>query len=75
VFSPAQNLLLPISAERFEELQILKFAWQHQIIDKAGNNSKEVEMVDQSEDEVTYFKELLEDDEDFVAWVKQDLII
>lgn len=38
-----------LGAKRFEELQLMKFAWRHSVVDVAAWNSSEVEEVDVEE--------------------------
>jgi hypothetical protein len=48
-----------LGAQRFEELQLMKFAWRHAVVDIAAWNSDEVEQVDVEE-----YKDLLVADVD-----------
>jgi len=43
-----------LGAQRFEELQLMKFAWRHNVIDVAAWNSNEIEQVD-----IVEYKDLL----------------
>ena len=50
-----------LGSGRFEELQVLKHAWNHTVIDRAGMNSDNIEDVN-----IEDFKELLEWDEELM---------
>ena len=52
-----------LGAERFEELQIMKFAWRDNIPNLAQLNSENVEQVDFEE-----YEDLLAEDEAAVEW-------
>lgn len=52
-----------LGAKRFEELQILKFAWRQNVVDLAAWNSAGAEDVDLDE-----YSELLEVDEEAAGW-------
>ena len=54
-----------LGAERFEELQIMKFAWQNDIVDHCPSNSAEVKEVN---DSVRVFEDLLAADEEQGEW-------
>ena len=48
-----------LGSGRFEELQVLKHAWNHTLVDRAGINSDTVEEI-----YIQDFKELLEQDQE-----------
>ena len=50
-----------LGSGHFEELQVLKHAWNHTLIDRAGMNSDNIEDVN-----IEDFKELLEWDEELM---------
>jgi hypothetical protein len=50
--------------ERFEELQVLKFAWRPTLADRAAENSNDVEQVDVMQD----FVDLLTEEQDILEW-------
>jgi hypothetical protein len=52
-----------LGADRFEQLQVLKFAWRKGLIDHAAWNSAKVEVFDLDE-----YKELLAADVDAGEW-------
>jgi len=52
-----------LGAERFEQLQVLKFAWRGAIVDQAAENSAIVEEVMLEE-----FRELLRLDSEIADW-------
>ncbi|KIK91267.1 hypothetical protein PAXRUDRAFT_149865, partial [Paxillus rubicundulus Ve08.2h10] len=54
---------LRLGSEKFEELQVLKSAWQDSIIDKATVNTAEIETVTLRE-----YEELYMLDEDLAKW-------
>jgi hypothetical protein len=54
-----------LGAQRFEELQIMKFAWRNNIGDLAAWNSAEVEVVD---DELKAYHDLLIGDVEQEVW-------
>jgi hypothetical protein len=54
-----------LGAQRFEELQLMKFTWRNDIGDLARWNSAEVEVVD---DELKDFCDLLIGDEEQDVW-------
>lgn len=54
-----------LSVSRFEQMQLLKFAWKEDLVDMAGENSDEVEEIDLL---MEAFVELVEDDEEIVNW-------
>jgi hypothetical protein len=54
--------------ERFEELQILKFAWRPTLVDRAAENSDEVEEVDIIQD----FRDFLMEEQDISDWEKEN---
>lgn len=54
-----------LGAKRFEELQIMKFAWRDDNIDIAASNSAEVEEID---DSVRVYEDLLAADEEQGEW-------
>lgn len=54
-----------LGAERFEELQIMKFAWRKNINDFASWNSTQVEEV---EDKLMEFKDFLTADREQAEW-------
>jgi hypothetical protein len=62
-----------LGAERFEELQLMKFAWRDKIEDLASNNSGEVEEVD---DSIKEFQDFLAADQELEEWdVTEDEIV
>jgi hypothetical protein len=56
-----------LGAQRFEELQIMKFAWRNNIGDLATWNSAEVEVVD---NELKVYHDLLVGDGEQKVWDK-----
>jgi hypothetical protein len=52
-----------LGSERFEQLQVLKFAWRKDLVDHAGWNSEQVE-----EFEMDEYKEMLMADVDAGEW-------
>jgi len=54
--------------ERFEELQVLKFAWRPTLIDHAAENSNEVEECYISQD----FVDLLTEEQQILDWEKEN---
>jgi len=50
--------------ERFEELQVLKFAWRSTLIDRATENSNKVEELDVIQD----FVDLLTEEQETLDW-------
>lgn len=52
-----------LGAKRFEELQVMKFAWRPKIDDLVGYNSKEVEEVQVHLDDLNEYTEMLDVDE------------
>lgn len=52
-----------LGAKRFEELQVMKFAWRPKINDLVGYNSKEVEEVQVHLDDLNEYTEMLDVDE------------
>jgi hypothetical protein len=56
-----------LGAERFEELQMMKFAWRNNIGDLAAWNSAQVEQVD---NEMREYEDMLAADRDFEEWDK-----
>lgn len=61
-----------LSAERFEQLQILKFVWRSSIIDRATDNSNEIEEI--SEGDLQEFRDILANDDDILEWEKQGIL-
>ena len=56
-----------LGAARFEELQMMKFAWRNNIRSLAAWNSSQIEEVD---DEITQYADMLVADQDFEEWDK-----
>jgi hypothetical protein len=56
--------------EHFEELQILKFAWRSALVDRAAENSDEVE--DSELNVIQDFMDLLKEEQDILDWEKQN---
>jgi hypothetical protein len=56
-----------LGAGRFEELQVMKFAWRKEIDDLAAWNSSQLEEID---DEITQYKDMLVAEQDFDEWDK-----
>ena len=56
-----------LGAVRFEELQMMKFAWRNNIGDLAAWNSSQVEEI---EDEATQYEDMLVADQDLDEWDK-----
>jgi hypothetical protein len=56
-----------LGAERFEQLQVLKFAWRTSIVDQAAENSAIVEEVVLEE-----FRELLRLDNEISEWEQSE---
>jgi hypothetical protein len=54
-----------LGAERFEELQLMKFAWRGRIDDLASYNSEQVEEVDNGMKE---YQDLLAADQELEEW-------
>jgi hypothetical protein len=54
-----------LGTERFEELQLMKFAWRHSIDDLASHNSEEVEEVD---DGMKEYQDFLAADQELKEW-------
>jgi hypothetical protein len=54
-----------LGAERFEELQIMKFAWKNNVVDLPSWNSAQVEEVDNGTKE---FENLLAADKELGEW-------
>jgi hypothetical protein len=52
---------------RFEELQMMKFAWRNNIGDLAAWNSAHVEEID---NEIREYEDMLVSDRDFEEWDK-----
>jgi hypothetical protein len=59
-----------LGAARFEELQMMKFAWRNKIGSLAAWNSSEVEEID---DELRQYEDMLVADRDFDEWDKSEL--
>lgn len=56
-----------LGAERFEELQMMKFAWRNNIGDLAAWNSAQVEEIDH---EMQEYEDMFIADRDFEEWDK-----
>jgi hypothetical protein len=56
-----------LGAARFEELQMMKAAWRKDINDFAAWNSSQIEEI---EDEITQYKDMLVADQAFDEWDK-----
>ena len=56
-----------LGAARFEELQMMKFAWRNNIGDLAAWNSAQIEEID---NEMREFEDMLAADRDFEEWNK-----
>jgi hypothetical protein len=56
-----------LGATRFEELQMMKFAWRKDIDDIAALNSSQIEDI---EDEIMQYKDMLVADQEFDHWDK-----
>jgi hypothetical protein len=56
-----------LRATRFEELQMMKFAWRKDIDDIAALNSSQIEEI---EDEIMQYKDMLVADQDLNHWDK-----
>jgi hypothetical protein len=54
-----------LGAERFEELQLMKFAWRNRIDDLASYNSEEVEEID---DGIKEYQDFLAADQELEEW-------
>jgi hypothetical protein len=54
-----------LGAVRFEELQMMKFAWRKDISDLAAWNSSQIEDI---EDEITQYKDILVEDQALDEW-------
>jgi hypothetical protein len=54
--------------ERFEELQVLKFAWRPTLVDRAAENSDKIEEVDVIQD----FKDFLTEEQEILDWEKDN---
>jgi len=54
-----------LGADRFEELQLMKFAWRNKIDDLASYNSKQVEEID---DGMKEFQDFLAADQELEEW-------
>jgi hypothetical protein len=54
--------------ERFEELQVLKFVWRPTLVDRAAENSDEIEEVDVIQD----FKDFLTEEREILDWEKDN---
>lgn len=54
--------------EHFEELQVLKFAWRPVLVDRATENSNEVEEFDIIQD----FKDLMTEEQEILNWEKEN---
>jgi hypothetical protein len=54
-----------LGADRFEELQIMKFAWRHRVDDIALYNSEQVEVID---DGIKEFQDFLAADKEQEEW-------
>lgn len=62
-----------LGAERFEELQLMKFAWRNRIDDLASYNSEQVEEID---DNMKEFQDFLAADQELEEWdVTEDEIV
>ena len=57
-----------LGRERFEELQVLKFAWRPALVDHAAENSNEVEELDVIQD----FIDLLAEEQEISDWEKEN---
>ena len=55
-----------LGVTRFEELQVMKFAWRHNIGDHAARNSSQVEEID--DDEIGEYQDLLAVDGEQARW-------
>ena len=56
-----------LGAARFEELQMMKFAWRNDMEDFATSNSSQIEEI---EGEITQYKDILLDDQAHNDWDK-----
>jgi hypothetical protein len=56
-----------LGAARFEELQMMKFAWRNNIGDLAAWNSEQVEEIDH---EMREYEDMFMADQDFDKWDK-----
>jgi hypothetical protein len=54
-----------LGTERFEELQLMKFAWRNRIDDLASYNSEEVEEID---DGIKEYQDFLAADQKLEEW-------
>jgi hypothetical protein len=54
-----------LGVTRFEELQVMKFAWRHNVGDHAARNSSQVEEID---DEIGEYQDLLAADGEQARW-------
>jgi len=62
-----------LGAERFEELQLMKFAWRNKIDDIASYNSEQVEEID---DGMKEYQDFLAADQELEEWdVTEDEIV
>jgi hypothetical protein len=62
-----------LGAERFEELQLMKFAWRNRIDDLASYNSEKVEEID---DGMKEYQDFLAADKELEDWdVTEDEIV
>jgi len=61
-----------LGSDRFEELQVMKHAWNPMLIDRARVNSNSVEVEDISLED---FKELLQRDEELMQSSSSDIIM
>ena len=59
-----------LSKEKFEQLQVLKYSWQNQVVDTAHANSSNYEEV-----YLGGFQQLLKRDQELVEWDNGDIII
>ena len=60
-----------LGVARFEELQVMKFAWRHNIANLATQNSSQVEEI---EDEIEEYQDLLAADGEQASWDDVDAI-
>jgi hypothetical protein len=61
-----------LGADRFEELQVMKFAWRTKIDDLASHNSEQVEEVDG----IKEYQDYLAADEELEGWdLSEDEIV
>lgn len=58
-----------LGGQRFEELQLMKFAWRHRVVDVAAWNSSEIEQVDLEEYKDFLTADVEQDEHDLEAEV------